>query len=148
MKMHRRRIITTILLLTLVLGLLYALGFMNGIKVWWRLGRVLHRTDHHALLEACRTLMDTEYRGQYNMRWPFRHPDAYKFPKEIQRLKPTYVIVKEETVRIELWGGMSHYGVIAYSLDFREPCSGFSYGQKKLIDGLWFYSDFIKLDDP
>jgi len=42
---------------------------------------------------------------------------------------------------------MSHYGVIAYSDGFQPPYPGFCYGQKKLIDGLWFHSNFIEFDD-
>jgi len=140
-------IVSTIIVLVFLFVLLYAFGFFNAIKVRWRLDRLLYRTDHQALLEACRTLIDEGYRGQYVMHWPGRHPEARKIPRIIRSLRPTYVRVKDDVVIIELWGGMSHYGVRAYSADFSTTRPDFSYGQKKLIDGLWFHSDFIQLED-
>lgn len=81
------------------------------------------------------------------MGWPDKHPDVEKFPKEIRRLKPTYVYVDDNgRVVIEMWGGMSHYGVVAHAKDFQEPYEAYVPGNKKLIDGLWFYSDFIDLN--
>ena len=117
-------------------------GVFRPITLRFRLDKLLHHTDHQALLAACRTLMKEGYRGQYLTSWPNRHPDVEKFPKEILALKPTYVWVHEDgRVRIEFLGGMSHNGVVAYAEDFKKPYENFKGGHLKLIDGLWIYSD-------
>lgn len=113
-----------------------------------RLDTLLHQTDHQALLVACRLLIKEGYEGKYMNAWPDKHPDVKKFPKEILALKPSYIVVMDDgRVRIEMLGGQSHYGVVAYAEDFKEPYKDFTPGHKKLIDGLWFYSDFIKLKE-
>jgi len=128
------------------LSMLWAAGAFKAITVKFRLDNLLHHTDYRALLDACRLLMKEGYRGQYNVEWPNRDPEVDRFPKAILALKPTYVSVQDDgRVVIEMWGGMSHYGVVAYAEDFKEPSEGYVFGNKKLIDGLWFYSDFIDL---
>jgi hypothetical protein len=85
---------------------------------------------------------------KYDCKWPDKDPEVKNFPEIILQLKPTYVWIHDEGyVDIELFGGMSHYGVIAYAEDFNEPYEKFNYGNKKLIDGLWFQSDFIDLSN-
>lgn len=113
-----------------------------------RLDTLLHQTDHQSLLVACRLIIKEGYEGEYMNAWPDKHPDVEKFPKEILALKPSYIVVLDDgRVRIEMLGGQSHYGVVAYAEDFKEPYEDFTPGHKKLIDGLWFYSDFIDLND-
>lgn len=127
--------------------MLVGAGALKALTFRSRLNTLLYQTDHQALLTACRKLIDEGHRDQYNMGWPDKHPDADKFPKEILRLKPTYVYVHDDgRVVIEMWGGMSHYGVVAHAEDFQQPYEGYVPGNKKLIDGLWFYSDFIDLN--
>lgn len=131
-----------------VLMILWGAGAFKALTLKHRLDNILYHTDHQALLVACRMLIKEGYRGQYNIGWPDKHPDVEKFPKEILALKATYVHVYDDgRVIIEMWGGMSHYGVVAYAEDFKEPYKGFTPGHKKLIDGLLFYSDFIKLKE-
>ena len=108
--------------------------------------RLLSETDHQTLLEACRELSrrvttgDLEPR-QYNVRLK-RHPEASRFPQAILDLEPTYVIITTDgRVMIELHGGFLHYGVMAYPEDYKEPFINFKYGDKKLIDGLWYYDE-------
>jgi len=113
-----------------------------------RLDTLLHQTDLQALLVACRLIIKEGYEGKYMNAWPDKHPDVEKFPKEILALKPSYIVVLDDgRVRIEMLGGQSHYGVVAYAEDFKEPYEDFIPGHKKLIDGLWFYSDFIDLNE-
>jgi hypothetical protein len=128
---------------------LHAAGLFRALTLKSDLDRLLHHTDHPALLAACRNLMKEGYTGQYNLKGTAKHPDADKLPKVILALRPSYVSVlnKEGRVHIEMWGGMSHFGVMAYAEDFKDPHEGFKRGNKKLIDGLWFCSDFIDLSD-
>ena len=136
-----------------VAGLLYCLLILQAVGVFRALtlksdlDRLLNHTDHVALLTACRTLIEQGYRGEYMLKGPDKHPDAGTLPKEILALKPASISVLEEgRVLIEMWGGMSHWGVVAYAEDFKEPYEDYTPGNTKLIDGLWFYSDFIDLN--
>ena len=134
------------------IGLLYcililsSIGFFRIFTYRSDLNRIL-QTDHQALLIACRAIMKEGYRGEYKIAWPDKHPDWEMLPKEILALKPNYIRVEnDDYVHIELWGGMSHIGVTAYAEDFKKPTKNFKYGNKKLIDGLWFRSDFVDLN--
>ena len=137
------------LILICLLGFLLILsstGFFRIFTYRSDLNRLLHRTDHQALLVACRLLIKEGYEGKYKIAWPDKHPDVEKLPKEILALKPTYIRVEKDShVHIELWGGMSHLGVTAYAEDFKKPTKNFNFGNKELIDGLWFRSDFVDL---
>jgi hypothetical protein len=128
--------------------ILIGAGFLEIFTFRPRLNNLLYKTNHQALLAACRKLMDEDYRGQYICHWPDRDPNVDNFSEIILQLKPTYLWFQDEGyVIIELFGGMSHYGVKAYAEDFNEPYEGFRYGNKKLIDGLWFESDFLDLSN-
>lgn len=108
--------------------------------------RLLCETDHKALLEACRELSRRVITGdmkprQYNVRLD-PHPEASRFPQPILDLEPTYVIIESNgCIIVELYGLFNHFGLYAYPEDFKEPFSNFEYGNKKLIDGLWYYDD-------
>jgi hypothetical protein len=56
-------------------------------------------------------------------------------PKAIRELHPTWITTDKDRVRVELHGGFDHYGVLAF------PKGVEGDGTKKLIDGLWYYSD-------
>lgn len=102
---------------------------------------LLCQTNHEVLLEACRTVLRELPPGRYDIRID-RHPATREFPKIILGLKPTYVVIASEgSLRIEIFGGMSHAGVLAYPKDFVPPYEGFGFGDKELIDGLWYYDD-------
>lgn len=91
--------------------------------------------------------MKDEYVGEYDLRGANKHPHVDKLPKEVLALKPQRVTVYDDgRVGIEMLGGMSHWGLVAYAEDFKEPYEDYIPGNKKLIDGLWFYSDFIDLN--
>lgn len=135
------------LVVTVLFHFLVTTGLFRIFTLKPRLDTLLYKTDHQALLVACRLLIKEGYEGKYMNAWPDKHPDVEKFPKEILALKPSYIVVLDDgRVRIEILGGQSHYGVVAYAEDFKEPYKDFIPGNKKLIDGLWFYSDFIELN--
>jgi hypothetical protein len=126
-----------------LLLVLTSVGLFKAITLKPRLDNLLYHTDHEALLVACRTLIKEGYRGKYHLLWPDKHPDAQHLPKEILALRPSYIVVYDDHLKIEMWGGMSHYGVTAYAENFESEQQ--LLGNKKLIEGLWFYSDFIDL---
>lgn len=114
----------------------------------FEMDRLLNHTDHESLLVACRSLMKPEFVGVYHLTWSNKHPDAFELPKEILALRPQGVTVFEDgRVLITVVGGMSHWGVVAYSEDFKDPYEDYKPGNKKLIDGLWLYSDFTDLNE-
>jgi len=114
--------------------------------------RLLYETDHQALLEACRELSRRVARGDlkpgtYSIRND-PDPEASRFPQPILDLAPNYVYIDEGysgRVMLEMLGGLGHLGVQAYPEDYKLP-SYSKYGDKKLIDGLWYYDDGYRKD--
>lgn len=109
--------------------------------------RLLCKTDHKVLLEACRDLSKQVAAGdlnpgKYRIRYGRRLPAVSGFPKPILDLGPSYVLIdRNRRVMVEMLGGLGHFGVRAYPEDYEEPHSAFKYGDKMLIDGLWYYDD-------
>lgn len=151
---RRTKIISTVILPLVAIMILYPilsvfLGADLGrtITLKSRLDKLIDHTDQQALLTACRNLIREGYRGQYDFGYYGwgrlnRHPDIVKFPKEIKDLDPFTVRVSDNTVVIELLGGLSGCFLLAFSEDNEEE----QYGEKKLIDGLWISSDMMDFD--
>lgn len=108
---------------------------------------LLYKTDHQALLKACRELSrrvaaEDLKSGTYRIRTD-RDPAISQFPQPILDLKPNYVYIDENDsgrVMLEMHGGFAHFGVLAYTEDYKKP-SWSEYGDKELIPGLWYYDD-------
>jgi len=102
----------------------------------------LYETDHKALLDACREIMDadkTTYRRDPKIsptgdRYP--DPQDPNMPAIIRNLGVSYIVVDKDEVRIEMGGGHYHYGFTAFRKGFEQY--GGQHGGRKLIDGLWF----------
>jgi hypothetical protein len=107
--------------------------------------RLLCKTNHKALLKACRELSRRCARGDLK---PGRYyigydqePEASQFPQLILNLKPSYVFIDDDGwVKLEMIGGLDHFGVNAYTEDYKMPSWGV-YGDEELIPGLWYYDD-------
>jgi len=122
----------------------FARGFMGFMYILVQRKRVhlLYKTDHQVLLDACRELSrraaagDLKY-GKYDVRSD-SHP-----PQLILDLGPNHVFIRYDgRVMLEMMGGLDHFGVYAYPEDYKKPpVIGFKLGDKKLIDGLWYYDD-------
>ncbi|MBW7989770.1 MAG: hypothetical protein FVQ84_07120, partial [Planctomycetes bacterium] len=97
---------------------------------------LLYKTDHQALLKACRELSRRVAAGdlkpgEYRIR-TYLVPGVSKFPQPILDLKPNYVYIDENDsgrVMIEMHGGFAHFGVLAYTEDYKKP-SYSEYGDK------------------
>lgn len=107
---------------------------------------LLSETNHQALLEACRELServsagDLEPNNYLLLHKP--HPETSRFPQLILDLEPMRISIKDDrSIMVEMHGGFHHYGVTAYPENFEKPSHSFSYGDKKIIDGLWYYED-------
>ncbi|NQT01023.1 MAG: hypothetical protein HQ580_03275 [Planctomycetes bacterium] len=138
----------TFVTVCLILGPLGGIGYImwDVEKGKQREIRLLCETDYQTLLRACRELSRRVTTGDlipnhYRVRQD-PHPEASSFPQPILDLKPTYVMIdSKRKVMIELHGGFLHYGVMAYPEDYKEPGINSKYGDKKLIDGLWYYNE-------
>jgi hypothetical protein len=93
--------------------------------------RLLHETDHHALLAASRELMG-KHAGQ-DIAQPDQDP---RVPRIIRELEPSYMGISSEQLRVELHGGFDHYGFVAFA-------KGANAGDRwtKLVDGLYYYTE-------
>jgi hypothetical protein len=110
--------------------------------------RLLYRTDHRALLEACRgisrsVLAGNLKPGQYHIG---AEQNRIQLPSIILQLQPTYVwLGSDGAVVLEMLGGLDHFGVRAYPEAFQPP-PGYSLGDKELVEGLWYYDDEYRHD--
>lgn len=105
--------------------------------------KLVYKTDHLALREACKSVLkdanegEWEYERRYNI-WLEPDPNSKNFPKEILNLKPSNVYVGKGRLRIEMFGGFVHLGIIVFSDDYdREQTKG----NMKLADDIWYYDD-------
>ena len=136
-----------IILLYPILSVFFSVDLYRAITLKSRIDKLIDHTDQKALLTECRNLIREGYRGQYVFGYYGwgrlnRHPDIGKFPKEIKDLDPFTVDVSDNTVVIELLGGLSKCFLIAFSEDYEKR----QYGEKKLIDGLWISSDIMDFE--
>jgi len=121
-----------------------ARGIMRALKIYARRERVklLYKTDHQALLAACRELSKKVTDGKmangpYYLRTGSDRWIA-AFSRPILKLRPTYAYINHDgRVILEMAGGLDHFGVYAYPLDYEKPPhASDELGHKKLLDGL------------
>ena len=158
MKVSKRTVLKTVIGLlvasALILVFLYLLPYLKFSrlikievkKAQQRKVRLLSETDHQALLETCRELSREVSAGDLEPdRYIVRRepdPEVSSFPQLILDLEPTYVeITRNGRVTLEMLGGMHHFGITAYPENYEKPSHSFKYGDKKIIDGLWYYED-------
>ena len=109
-----------------------------------RLVRLLSETDHQALLEACRKISKEVSAGnlapnRYHIR---RNPDpeVSRFPQLVLDVEPLYIDVSSDgRVSLEISGAFHHCGVTAYPENYEKSIENFTCGDKKIIEGLWYY---------
>jgi hypothetical protein len=108
--------------------------------------KLLYKTDHQALLVACRDLSKRVTNGNmangpYQLRFG---SDRWitGFSRPILDLRPSHVYINSDgRVILEMFGGLDHFGVYAYPEDYKKPPHTEKLGDKKLLDGLWYYDD-------
>jgi hypothetical protein len=117
--------------------------------------KILCGTDHQAVLAACREILANasawglKLGGRYSVRWTPHSPESAKFPKAILDLAPSYVAILEDgCITVEMHGGPDHFGFRAYSKNFKEPEPHYWYGDRELIDGLWYYDGEYTDESP
>jgi hypothetical protein len=109
--------------------------------------KLLYRTDHKALRDACRELSQRTRVGRLEARMyhfgPNPDPQTAEFPRPILDLMPVYVTIDADgSVMVAMMGGLDHFGVVAYPEDYKKPAfDDFKFGDMQLIEGLWYYDD-------
>ena len=117
--------------------------------------RLLCRTDHQALLQACREVLR---RGSLNIGKSYwvggaqPPPEVSSLPKPILDLAPCAIRIEkilggEPVVHLVMGTSADYFGVYAYPEDYKAPSKHFKYGDKQLIPGLW-YDDEGYADNP
>ena len=72
----------------------------------------------------------------------FGVPEEVQIPKVIQDLKPRRCLISYDGyLTLEMEGGMSHFGVWIYPVDYKPPSRNFRYGDRELLPGLWYFDD-------
>ena len=114
--------------------------------------RLVSRTDHAALLAACREVL--AHRGTYradpgvhgvpaDVRWSF--PDAKDpgLPVAIRALTPCKLTVEDDYVRVVLCpGGYSGLDVIGFREGIDRELDGGRGRGHRLVPGLWYYENW------
>jgi len=108
--------------------------------------RLLCETDHQVLLEGCRKASKELGPGVYT--WDLLSADEVgRFPEVIRALQPQFVTVeKNGTVRIEMATKWHPLGVYAYPEGYSERHPQHRYGNRRLVEGLWYYDDGYRPD--
>jgi hypothetical protein len=113
--------------------------------------RLLCQTDYQVLLVACRDLLKQQKEDRV---FVLDDPDAsaavQRFPKPLLDLAPRAIIVQpDERVIIQMVGGglRSSLGIYAYVEGFEKANPHYPFGNRRLIEGLWYFDDQYN-DDP
>jgi hypothetical protein len=126
--------------------------------------RLLCQTNHKALLEACRKLSRQLAAGELSRRlaageisrileaeedpnedcyriWIRNSKELSWLPKPILDLDPDKIYINEDgrVVLSVSFGRLGDFGLYAYPEDYKKPFERFQYGDRELIDGLWYY---------
>lgn len=108
---------------------------------------LLYHTDHEALLKAGRQILSQGPKDTMNYRYygiiylgGFPVPRGVRIPKVIRDLR-TYATRINFTgyLFLEMQGGVTGFGVRIYPEGFKAPSRYFSYGDRELLPGLWYY---------
>ena len=108
---------------------------------------LLYHTDHEALLKAGRQVLSQGPKDTMNYRYygiiylgGFPVPRGVRIPKVIRKLR-TYDTRINFTgyLFLEMQGGVTGFGVRIYPEVFKAPSRYFSYGDRELLPGLWYY---------
>lgn len=149
-----------VILVGSAVGLYYLCRVFSVISSIWTLSRrdrqrrtdLLYRVDHRALFSACMELSERVASGDLKPRMyypsdPMHSAEISRFPQAILDLNPTYVMIDSAgAVMVALTGGVDRFGVTAYPENYGGPPVSGSYGDKKLLDGLWYYDDGYRED--
>lgn len=128
------------------LGILLGPVVLTGVRGVRMREQLLCRTDHKALLAACQELSDRVAAGKLEDNvyrfglWP--DAEVSKFPEAIRALKPQFVTISRDgTVIIELNYKWWSFGIRAYPPGYEKRFPRYTFGDRKLLDELWYYDE-------
>lgn len=106
--------------------------------------KLLYKTNHQALLDACRDLSSQVRTGKVKPGMYYFRPDPSRgvehFPRVLQDLIPAYVDLRHDgMVIVAMMGGINHFGVVVYPDEY--GAQALPLGHKQITDGLWYYDD-------
>jgi hypothetical protein len=108
--------------------------------------QLLYRTDHVALLAACREVMAhrntfAKEEGKADPSRSLIDPKDPKIPAAIVALQPLHIVAEDTSVFLQLYGGLDRLGVTAYSEKAASShTNGFS-EEFVLTPGLWCFDE-------
>ena len=117
---------------------------------------LLYHTDHEALLKAGREILRQGPKDPMNYRYygpmhidGFPVPSRVRIPKIIRKLRPHASLINfNGYVVLQMQRGGADFGVRIYPEGFKAPANRyFSYGNRELLPGLWYY-DYGYSYDP
>jgi hypothetical protein len=104
--------------------------------------RLLSKTDFESLLRGGREVLSqiSMEPNTDHLAGSFPVPSSVEIPTVVRRLRPQGLAVNYDGfLVIRMHGAMDNFGVFVYPEGFQKPYQGFAYGDRKLIDGLWYY---------
>jgi hypothetical protein len=149
----RGKIITGIIVVVVVAGYIYILPFLmvdvtGPYQAQRIVTRVLSKTDHQALLKAGREVLSQMPRMENKtpdgsmVHGSVEIPKEIPLPQALRALSAHHIVVNSYGyMHISMHAAMDHFGFYIYPEDFNAPDPGFKYGDRQIIDGLWYYDD-------
>jgi hypothetical protein len=108
--------------------------------------RLLCETDHRGLRDACREMLRRVASGSLPTGL-YTDSQISQLPEPIPSLQPDHVAIEKNIVKIEMsHTGWVSLGVYAYGEGFPNHPPPFKYGDRKLLEGLWYYDDLYAPD--
>ena len=147
-------IVVTIISFCVIAAVVYDLGYgtiralLDLRRMQSRRPLLLYKTDHQALLEACREISERITSGEIKIDYNHTYydysgdldPEKKLFPKPILDLKPFHVYVEGNGMVDIFMAPVVPYGVRVYPEGMKRDY----YGDLELIPGLWYYDqDFV-----
>jgi hypothetical protein len=113
--------------------------------------RLLCKTDHVALRFAGGELLretgqESVTSHGHVLHGSSRRLDVSQSPLAIRRLSPRGIRIEEDRLYIDFGGRTHNFGVIIYPADFNEPYPEYRGGDRKLVEGMWYYDDEYNTD--
>lgn len=144
----KHKLVLGILLVGLVIGFIVFMPMVRVLIIGHRT-LLLSRTDYHDLLAAGREILrqvpiPNGDPGEFAI---VPIPKGVRIPKIVRSLAPTgWDACSWGYLTIEMGHPMDHFGVRIYPEGFQDPQHGFfNYGDRKLLDGLWYYDENYRL---
>ena len=163
-KTGTNKAVIAIVIISLIVGYVYLWSklsiptFRGSVKdlAQQRRVRLLYHTDHEALLKAGREILRQGPKDPMNYRTlrpihidGFPVPRGVRIPKVVRELRPYASLINfNGYVVLQMQQGIVGFGVKIYPEGFNAPANRyFSYGNRELLPGLWYY-DYRYGQDP